>query len=459
LSAPPLARLLSRVNILIVGMGQVGSHLAKVLSSDHRVTVVDPDGARLRRVVETLDVRSVVGDGSHPEVLDSADASSADLLLAVSNDDNVNMLTCLFGKRMGTKKAVLRVKDLTPFRGFRTFLRRNLAYDLVLSLEDLAAEEIVKVIRQNQAIGVENFADGKIQMRRLRLNDESKLLGTPLKELKIPAGVLIVAIDRAREVIIPGGNDELQAGDEVFVLGEPKGIASLEKRTGLRSIYLRKVVITGASRVVVAVCEALQRFNVDVRVIVADREEARELSAQLEGVVVLHGEGTDVGLLREERVGEADVFLGVSDDDERNLMSCQLSKRLGVPRTLALVQKSDYVDIYHHLGIDVAVSPRLLCANRILSFVRSGSVSTIASIEEGKAEVLEVELPHGSRLVGRTLAEAGFPRGCVVGAIAREDGEIKIPTGTDELRALDNLVVFVLRDVVDDVVKLTVSRS
>jgi trk system potassium uptake protein TrkA len=444
------------MNILIVGMGQVGSHLAKVLSPDHRVTVVDADGGRLRQVTEALDVQSVCGDGAHPEILERAEASSADLLLAVANDDNVNMLTCLFGKRMGTKKAVLRVKDMSPFRGFRTFLRKNLSYDLVLSLEDLAAEEIVKVIRQNQAIGVESFAEGKIQMRRLRLNDESKLIGTPLRELKIPAGVLIVAIDRAREVIIPGGADELIAGDEVFVLGEPRGIASFEKKTGLRSVHLRKVVIFGASRVVVNVCSALSRFNVDVRVIVADRDAARALSAELDGPVVLHGEGTDLALLREERVGEADAFLGVSDDDERNLMSCQLAKRLGVARTLALVQKPDYVDIYHHLGIDVAVSPRLLCATRILSFVRSGSVSTIASIEEGKAEVLELEVQPGSRLVGQTLAAAGFPRGCVVGAIAREGGEIRIPTGTDELKALDNLVLFVLREVIDGVVALAV---
>lgn len=446
------------MNILIVGMGQVGSHLAKVLSPDHRVTVIDSDGTRLRAVTESLDVQSVVGDGARPQVLDRAEAGSADLMLAVSNDDNVNMLSCLFAKRMGTRKAVLRVKDMAPFRGFRTFLRRNLAYDLVLSLEDLAAEEIVKVIRQNQAIGVESFAEGKIQMRRLRLNEESKLIGIPLREMKIPSGVLIVAIDRAREVIIPGGNDVLAAGDEVFVLGEPKGIAAFEKKTGLRSVHLRKVVIVGASRVVVNVCAALKRFNVDVRVIVADREQARALSAELDGPVVLHGEGTDVALLREERVGDADAFLGVSADDETNLMSCQLAKQLGVTRTIALVQKPDYVDIYHHLGIDVAVSPRLLCATRILSFVRSGSVSTIATIEEGKAEVLELEVQPGSRLVGRTLADAGFPRGCVVGAIAREGGVIKIPTGTDTLRALDNLVIFVLREVIDEVVDLAGAR-
>ncbi len=442
------------MNILIVGLGQVGSHLAKVLSADHSVTVIDTDSHRLRRVAEALDVQSVQGDGAHPEVLDRADAASADLLLAVANDDDVNMLTCLFGKRMGAKTTVLRVKDLSPFRSFRTFLRKNLQFDLVLSLEDLAAEEIVKVVRQNQAIGVENFADGKVQMLRLRLSEDSKLLGTPLKSLKIPSGVLITAIDRAREVIIPGGDDELRAGDEVFVLGEPKAVATLEKKTGMRSTHLRKVVIFGGSRVTRSVCEALKRFHVDARVIVEDREEARALSAELDGTLILHGEGTDLALLREERVGEADAFLGLSDDDERNLMSCQLAKRLGVARTAALVQKPDYVDIYHELGIDVAVSPRLLCTNRILSFVRSGSVSTIATIEEGKAEVLELEVQAGSRIVGKALKDAGFPRGCVVGAIAREGGEILIPRGTDEIRSLDNLVCFVLNDVIDEVVRL-----
>ena len=442
------------MNILIVGLGQVGSHLAKVLSPDHSVTVVDQDGHRLRRVADALDVQSVQGDGARPDVLDRADAASADLLLAVANDDDVNMLTCLFGKRMGAKTTVLRVKDLSPFSGFRTFLRKNLQYDLVLSLEDLAAEEIVKVVRQNQAIGVESFADGKIQMLRLRLSEDSKLLGTPLKSLKIPADVLITAIDRNREVIIPGGDDELRAGDEVFVLGAPKAVSTLEKKTGMRSTHLRKVVMFGGSRVTQHVCQALKRFHVDTRVIVEDREQARTLSAELDGTLILHGEGTDLALLREERVGEADAFLGLSDDDERNLMSCQLAKRLGAARTVALVQKPDYVDIYHQLGIDVAVSPRLLCTNRILSFVRSGSVSTIATIEEGKAEVLELEVQAGSKLIGKALKDAGFPRGCVVGAIAREGGEIVIPRGTDEIRSLDNLVCFVLNHVVDDVVRL-----
>lgn len=443
------------MNIVIVGLGEVGSHLAHVLFNEgHQITVIDADARRLRRVTDAIDVQALTGDGSRPDILDRADVDEADLLLAVSNDDNVNMLTCLFGKRMGAKTTVLRVKDSSPFRSSRTFFRKNLMFDLLLSLEDLAAEEIVKVIRQNQAIAVENFADGKIQLHQLRLTDKTSLIGVELKDLKIPPNVLITAVTREHEVIIPGGEDVLQAGDEIFVLGEPKSIAAFEKKTGIHPTYLSNVVMYGSSSIVVEVCTALERLNVQTRIIVDDRAVAERLSERLEQTVVLHGEGTDLELLKEEHIGEADVFMGLSSEDEKNLMSCQLARSLHVPRTLALVNKPDYVAIYQQLGIDVAISPRLLCANRILAFVRSGSVSAIAAIESGKAEVLELELRPNSRLVGRTLAKAGLPRGCVVGAIVREDGSVRIPRGDDELRPLDNLVIFVLRDVIGKVTEL-----
>jgi trk system potassium uptake protein TrkA len=211
------------MNITIVGLGEVGSYLAKVLSTEgHNITVVDPDGQRMRRVADLLDVQAVVGDGSRPDILDRAETHQADLLLAVSNDDKVNMLTCLFGKRMGAKKTVLRLRDTSAVRRSRTFFRKNLQFDLLLSLDDLAAEEIVKTVRQNKALGVENFAEGKVQMRRFKLEAGGAFVGQQVKDLKIPADMLITAIDRDHEVLVPGGSDELQAGDEVFVLGEPK---------------------------------------------------------------------------------------------------------------------------------------------------------------------------------------------------------------------------------------------
>lgn len=442
------------MNILIVGLGEVGSHLARVLSTEgHAVTVVDPDLTRLRRISESIDVHAIHGDGSRPDVLDRAEADSIDLLLAVSNDDNVNMLSCLFGKRIGARRTVLRVKDMTPFSRFKTFFRKNLLFDQILSLETLAATEIVNAVRQNQAVGVENFAEGRIQMRRVKLAEGSPLIGVPVRELKIPANVLITAIDRDHEVIVPGGDDVCLVGDEVLVLGDEKGIASFEKKTGATPADVRDVVIFGTTGIAAQVAEAMRRMKVGVRVIAPSRDAAERLAARLEGVMVLHGGGTDLELLREERVGETDAFLGLSDQDEVNLMSCQLARTLGCRRTIALVQKPDYVSLYEQLGVSVAVSPRLLCANAILSIVRGGSVSRIATIEEGKAEVIEIEVPAGCKLVGKTLKEARFPRGAVVGAIARE-GEIVVPRGDDVLEAHDNLVVFVLAGVLDDVLAM-----
>ncbi|MEE9126975.1 MAG: Trk system potassium transporter TrkA [Planctomycetota bacterium] len=442
-------------NILVVGLGEVGFHLAKVLVSEgHHVTVIDADPDKLRGVSDSVDVQAVQGDGSRPDVLDKADAHSADLLLAVSNSDKVNMLTCLFGKRMGAKTTVLRLKDTAPLRGSPTFFRKNLMFDLLLSLEDLAAEEIVKTIRQNQAVGVESFAEGKIQMRRLRMSEDSSLLEVPLKDMKVPHGVLLAAIDRDHEVIIPGGDDMLTEDDYVFVVGEPKALGAFEKKLGTRATYLRDVVMYGSSGIVRQVFKALKRLHVNTRIIIEDRAEAEALSEELEGATVLHGTGTDLSMLREEHVGDADAFLGLSDQDEKNLMSCQLAKNLNVARTVALVHKPDYASIYEQLGVDVAVSPRLICADRILSFIRAESVSTIASIEEGKAVVLELEVKAGSKVVGKTLAKAGFPRGAVIAAIAREDGDVVIPRGETEIRSLDNLVIFALQGVVDAVMSL-----
>ena len=207
------------MNILIVGLGEVGSYLAKVLSTEgHSITVIDPDRDRIRRVADLLDVQAVHGDGSRPDVLDRAEAHSCDLLLAVAHDDKVNMLTTLFGKRMGAKKTVLRLHDTSAVRRSRTFFRKNLGYDLMLSLDDLAAEEIVKVARQSAALGVENFAEGKVQMRRFKLEADGPFTGQQVKDVKLPAGVLITAIDRDHEVIIPGGANDLRAEDELHLV-------------------------------------------------------------------------------------------------------------------------------------------------------------------------------------------------------------------------------------------------
>ncbi|MBK8976587.1 MAG: Trk system potassium transporter TrkA [Planctomycetes bacterium] len=450
------------MNILIVGLGEVGSHLARKLAAqpEHKVSVVDPSRERVDKLTNICDVHAVIGDGSRPTILEKADADRADLLLAVTNDDNANMLCCLFGRRLGAKRTVLRVKDLVPFEMHRRFFRANIGFDVVLSLEELAATQIVKTIRQNPAVEVEAFVQGEVQLRRLRLDGESALVGVAVRDAGIAGGEMVLtAIDRNHEVLIPHGDLRFEAGDQVLVLGFPGAIEKFEKRVGLHPLNLRKVVMFGVSHMVGRVFEKLRRHASITRItaIVPDRDDAGALSETMSGpgVSVLHGDATDLQLLREE-VSGYDVFLGLSDVDELNLMTCQLARQVGIERTISLVHKPDYVGLYHQLGVTQAVSPRLLCADAIHSYVQRGSKSTIAEIEAGKAEIVELEVPKGSRLDGKRLADLNFPKGALVGAIARErdDGgkpQILIPNGDTVIRDQDNLVVFTLRKVLDSV--------
>ena len=224
------------MNILIVGLGEVGYHIAKVLSeAKHSVTAVDPDVAKIKRVGEVLDVQTLVGDGTLPRVLDEADASSMDLVLAVTNSDRSNMLTCLLARRMGAESAIVRVRDLEDYRNYRTLLRKNILFDEILSLEDLAAEEIAKIVRRNQAVALENFLEGQVTLRVLRLKEKSPMLGQPLKDIKLPGNVLVVATRRDGTTSIPDGAHEFQEDDEVYALGKPSTVEEFEAFDAARS--------------------------------------------------------------------------------------------------------------------------------------------------------------------------------------------------------------------------------
>jgi trk system potassium uptake protein TrkA len=445
------ALVVKRLQILIVGLGEVGSHLAHKLHGEHHaVTVVDSDRQRLLQVTRQLDVQSVVGDGSRPDVLDRADAYRTDLLLAVSNDDNVNMLACLFGRRIGAKRAILRMRDASTFRQNTRFFEQNLMVDKLLSLDELAAEEIVKLIRRGSAaIGIESFLGGKVQMRGIRLTETSDFVHKKLREIQLPPSIRVAAIDRRREILIPNGETRLEVGDDMLAIGEPKRVLALEKKAGVKESALRRVLIFGGSGVVPHVARPLLRQNVKVRVIVPDKQRAEELVTELDGPVVIQGEGTDLKLLEEERIGDMDAFLALSRRDEVNLMASQLvSRKYGV-RTAALVQSPVYKEFCDQTGVTDAVSPRALCTDKILAYIRGKGVNTIETIEEGQAEIIEVRMPRNAALVGKTVAEANLPVGCVIGAIQQETGRIVIPDGTTRLQADDTLVVFLKQEAKD----------
>jgi trk system potassium uptake protein TrkA len=434
------------MDIVIVGAGEVGYHLAEILSREqHRVSVVDTDPDKARRIRETLDVHMELGDGTYAETLNRVGASRADLVVAVTDNDHVNMLACLVARRLGGKREILRLKDTTRLAGYRYFYKGALGFDVVLSTEELAADEIVATVREQHALEVESFADGRVQLRRLRIRQESELTCEVIAGLRLPAGLLIAAVARKDRFFVPSGDDQLAVDDQVYLIGRSGDLDQFEHLAGARRLGRRSVVIMGGGGVGRKIASRLDGVpGVSVRIFERDPAKARAIAPQFSSsVMVLVGDATDLDLLLEERIGEANVFIAGTDDDEDNMVACHLARSLGVERTVAIVNKASYRQIYDLMGVDLAISPRTLCANRILRFVRSGSVSSIAVIADGRGEVLELEAHFRGTRTERKVKNLGLPRGVVIGAIVRAD-DVIIPTGETSVEEGDHVILFTL---------------
>ncbi len=438
------------MNIVIIGAGEVGHHLAEILSrEDHRVTVIDADPGKAR-LMESLDVQVVVGDGTRAEVLTSCGASKADLAVIVSGDDNANMIASHLCRELGAKRVILRMGDTSRFAGFSHFYKHVLGYHVMLSTDDLAAREIVSTVREQNALQVQSFAEGRVQLRRLRIRHEGELTLRPLGQLSLPDGSKIVAVWRRERFFIPTGEEQLAVDDQIYVVGGDSELDHFERLVAPRARTRRSVVIMGGGGVGLQTAKGLERLpHVSLRIIEVSPETAKELADEISSqVMVLVGDATDLDLLLEERIGEADIFIATSDDDERNMVACQLARSLGVERTIALVNKGSYRQIYDLLGIDQAISPRILCANQILRFVRAGSPASIAIVGDGKAEVLELEARH--RKKSMKIKALGLPKGAVVGAIVRGD-EVLVPDLDTPVEAGDHVILLSLPEHIDQV--------
>lgn len=430
------------MKIVIIGAGEEGSYLAKLLAQEkHEIVVVDHNPAKVERVEELLDVRGVVGHGSSAAVLELAGVFSCDLLIAATNNDEVNLLAARLGKCQGAKRAVVRVQSSDYLGYHRYFYQRHLGFDALLMPSELCAQEIVELVRQNQAVAVEKFAGGQIQMRRVVLTEGSALASKSLAKSKIPKQCLVTALIRDHQIIIPTGDTILQVGDDLLVIGKAESMDHLEREAGREVSKGRSVILVGGGEIGLSVARSLDYTPVRVKLVEEDKHRALELAEELDRVEVIQGDGTDLELLTELGVKDSDVYVSACGEDEKNLLGCQLAKNYGAKKTIALVKKPDYITLYQKLGVDAAISPRVLLAQHVLRYVRSGHVSSIAVIEEGKAEVVEMRAEEGSKIVSAPLAKVGFPAGAIVGSIVRE-GKVIIPRGADQVQAGDVCIVF-----------------
>lgn len=436
------------MNIIVIGMGEVGKHIARVLTGEeHNVKIVDADPEVLALASGQLDAMSMLGQGAAPGTLKKLGIERCDILIAVTDSDEINMLACHLGKELGARRTVARVSGSEYLDGDSGFYYNLLGIDLVLSPQILAASEIIKLIRSLDAVLVENFADNRVEMMQLPIKSKVRAIGIPLRDLETPSNVLVAAILRDGAMLIPGGGDSVQMDDEVFLIGRTEDIGKSEALFGQKaSTPFRKVVIVGGGEVGLGVARALEGSGHEIYLIEWNKARCVELSEQLSDTVVMNGDGTNLELLQELQVQNADVFVTASKRDEVNLMSGLLARELGVRKTIALVHRPDYAPIYEHLGVDATISPRRFAAAQILKYVRAGEVVSVSVLEGGLAEVLEFVVPDSAPIAGHPLRDLKVPRGAVIGAVAGPGG-VTIPTGQTVINPGSTVIVFTTPDV------------
>jgi trk system potassium uptake protein TrkA len=449
------------MKIIILGAGQVGATLAENLANEqHDVTVIDTDAGLLEYLQERMDIRTVQGHASHPNVLRRAGADDADMLIAVTESDETNMVACKVAYTLfNTPTKIARVRAAEYLREESLFEPQGLAIDMHISPEQLVTDYIRRLIEYPGALQVVDFADGRVQLVGVRAYYGGPLVSRQLRELPehLPGiDARVAAIYRRGRPIIPEGDTIIEAEDEVFFVAAkahiPKMIAELRKLDQ----PVRRIILAGGGRIGLRLARVLED-RIEVKIVESVRERARYLSEELGNTVVLHGDAADEGLLREENVEDCDVFCAITNDDEANILSAMLAKRLGARKSLCLINRQSYVELVEGSQIDIAISPQQSTVSALLAHVRRGDVVKVHSLRRGAAEAIEA-VAHGDRfnseVVGRRLEEIKLPPGTTIGAIVRGD-EVIIAHHDTVIEAEDHVILFLVnRKHVKDVGKL-----
>ena len=438
------------MKIIVLGAGQVGSTLAENLVNEKNdVTVVDSNAANLEELQERLDIRTVHGHAAHPSVLRRAGADDADMIIAVTNSDDTNMLACKIADTLfHTPTKIARVRSNEYLYEDKLFGAGALPVDMRISPEQLVTDYISRLIEYPGALQVVDFAEGKVRLVGVKAYYGGPLVSRQLKELPqhLPGvEARVAAIYRRGRAIIPEGDTIIEAEDEVFFITArdyaPKIISELRRLDK----PVKRIMLAGGGNIGLRLAKALED-KIQVKIIEKFKERARFLSEQLDHTIILVGDGANEILLREENIEDVDVFCAVTNDDEANILSAMLAKRLGAKKALCLINRLSYVDLVEGGAIDIAISPQQSTVSALLSRVRRGDVVKVHSLRRGAAEAIEA-VAHGdrenSRVVGRRLDEIKMPPGTTIGAIVRGD-EVIIAHHDTVIQAEDHVILFIV---------------
>lgn len=438
------------MHIIIVGGGGVGAALAKLLSNENQdVVIIEQNQEIVRYLNEEIDGLVKCGNGAYAAVLEEAGIKNAEMLIAVTEIDEVNMIACMIAKKYNVPVTVARVRNPEYYEGPGVLSNKQLGIDIFINPERVASFEIAKLIQTPNVRETEYFAKGQIKMISVFIDENTKLANHSLLELPIPQNSIVAAIERKNgELIVPGGNDIILPHDKVFLLGKGEMLDEISWLLQKKDTRSTNVLILGGGKIGFQLARALesQKKNIfNVKIIEKDPDCCQSIASQLNKTLVLQGDAIDLSFLKQEDIQNTDVLVAVAGDDRTNVLASILAKQFGVKKTICEIINQDYYSLFQSLGMEHIISPRLLTAAQILKLIRKGEVLSMSLLENGKMEILEMSIPHSAKVANKKIQHADIPKGVLIGAILRNE-EIIMPHGDDYLLPNDRVILFTSPD-------------
>lgn len=431
------------MKIIIAGVGNVGFHLAKMLSyEDHGIILIDTDQEKLKYAANHLDISILKGSSTSITVLDSADVARADLLIAVTSSEEINITTAIMAKNMGAKRVVARISNYEYLWKRDKFDIRKLGIDEIISPETLAAKEIKRLLKETAVTEAFEFDKGLLKMIGVTIEPNSALVGQRMLDLpriNPKLNFVTMALLRENKTLIPGGSTAFEAGDYAYFITQENGVDTILELAGKERHPIKEVMIMGGSKVGINAARTLCQ-NYHVKLIESDGAKSEELADELPNVMVIRGDGRDTDLLLEEGLENMDAFIAVTGNSETNIITSLLAKNKGVKKTIALVENIDYIHISQNIGVDTLINKKLIAASFIFRYVRRGEIVSLTSLHGVDAEVLEFEVQENSAITKKKLRDLNFPATAKVGGVVRQ-GKGYTTLGDFEFMAKDRVVV------------------
>ena len=442
--------------IIIIGAGHVGINLTKQLSYEkHDVIIIESTQERYMSAAETLDAKAFYGSGTDYKLLEKAGIRNADVLVAVTNNDEVNILSAIIAKKYGVKKTIARVKNGDFLDVNCPVNPQKMDIDLIIHPESEAALGAVRLLKQTAANYLIEFAGGKIIMLGIQLDRDLDILRKPLVELGHEfedVGFRTVAIQRKETTKIPGGSDMFMPNDRVFIVVLKDHVDQAIKMFGKENQSVENVMILGGGQTGYLIAKELEK-EYNVKIIESDIEASADLAEKLPKSLVIKGDGLDLNLLALEGIIDMDAFISVTGDDETNIVACLMAKHLRVPKIISLINKTEYSPIIPTIGIDAYISKQMLTVNSIVKFIRRGQIVSVASIQGTPVEAIELIPKKGAKITKNILSEVKLPKSAILGAVLRE-GDVFIPNGNSQIRQGDKVVMFAFPSAIQDIEKV-----